>query len=520
MERLFVGGSVDTATGTWLSALEGQTANGPWVTPEQQRLLNVFEKWTTGDAARGASLSASFFHNASFNQTDQPERAIGGVIPNEYAELDPSDQGKTQRLNLIGEWHQVLAQSALKVSGYAFDNRLQLVSNYTHALIDPLHGDQEEQFEHRHSVGGQADYRWSPADSTAEWRLGVQTRHDDIDLGRRPTEDAQALDPLNSLGFFSEDWVHLHSVGAYVAWQQPWSALVHTQVALRDDWFWSTDAGTHAGAPSAHLLQPKATLRVDLGANTQWVSTAGVGFHSNDVRGGGPLLAEQRGADTGLIGRVRDLPIDWSITAFYLHSASSTTYDPDVGQDSAGPASQRVGVETAVHVHGEQWDVEANFSKAHARFLSGYDDGTGHWGEAIPNAPFGVGSFAAHWHRAAWRASLQWRYLGDFPLTSGPCYNQAVRADFAGLTQCAQAPTAAGAVTGHDYQEWSGALERALSPTTSVQLSVFNLFNTHAHAMEYYYVDRLPGEPAVGVADVHVHPLEPLSLRLTFTTHW
>ena len=53
-----------------------------------------------------------------------------------------------------------------------------------------------------------------------------------------------------------------------------------------------------------------------------------------------------------------------------------------------------------------------------------------------------------------------------------------------------------------------------------MQLSVFNLFNTHAHAMEYYYVDRLPGEPAVGVADVHVHPLEPLSLRLTFTTHW
>jgi hypothetical protein len=33
--------------------------------------------------------------------------------------------------------------------------------------------------------------------------------------------------------------------------------------------------------------------------------------------------------------------------------------------------------------------------------------------------------------------------------------------------------------------------------------------------MEYWYVDRLPGEPAVGTSDVHVHPLEPLSIRVT-----
>ena len=32
---------------------------------------------------------------------------------------------------------------------------------------------------------------------------------------------------------------------------------------------------------------------------------------------------------------------------------------------------------------------------------------------------------------------------------------------------------------------------------------------------DYYYVSRLPGEPAAGVADRHFHPLEPLAFRLT-----
>ena len=33
--------------------------------------------------------------------------------------------------------------------------------------------------------------------------------------------------------------------------------------------------------------------------------------------------------------------------------------------------------------------------------------------------------------------------------------------------------------------------------------------------IEYYYISRLPGEPIGGVADSHVHPAEPLAVRLT-----
>jgi len=48
-----------------------------------------------------------------------------------------------------------------------------------------------------------------------------------------------------------------------------------------------------------------------------------------------------------------------------------------------------------------------------------------------------------------------------------------------------------------------------------VQLDVLNLFNAQTNQIEYYYISRLPGEPIDGVADRHVHPAEPLAVRLT-----
>ena len=56
-----------------------------------------------------------------------------------------------------------------------------------------------------------------------------------------------------------------------------------------------------------------------------------------------------------------------------------------------------------------------------------------------------------------------------------------------------------------------------LSPVWKLRLDLFNVFNAKGHAAEYFYTDRLRGEPASGVADIHRHPLEPRSLRLTLT---
>ena len=56
-----------------------------------------------------------------------------------------------------------------------------------------------------------------------------------------------------------------------------------------------------------------------------------------------------------------------------------------------------------------------------------------------------------------------------------------------------------------------------ISPTLQVELQGFNLTNRKVSAIDYYYTSRLPGEPAAGVDDIHFHPIESRSFRVSLT---
>ncbi len=56
-----------------------------------------------------------------------------------------------------------------------------------------------------------------------------------------------------------------------------------------------------------------------------------------------------------------------------------------------------------------------------------------------------------------------------------------------------------------------------IARNTTLRLDVFNLFNRDVNDITYFYQSRLPGEPPEGVADVHFHPGEERSFRLSLT---
>ena len=43
---------------------------------------------------------------------------------------------------------------------------------------------------------------------------------------------------------------------------------------------------------------------------------------------------------------------------------------------------------------------------------------------------------------------------------------------------------------------------------------IFNLLDADVNDIEYFYTSRLPGEPAEGVDDRHIHVADPISGRL------
>jgi outer membrane receptor for ferrienterochelin and colicin len=95
--------------------------------------------------------------------------------------------------------------------------------------------------------------------------------------------------------------------------------------------------------------------------------------------------------------------------------------------------------------------------------------------------------------------------------------NAAAAHDFG--TTCADSPTkgALGQVDGKGFGEWNLDAHYAFSRGCSASAGIYNLFNAHVSAAEFWYVDRLHGEAAAGVADVHEHPLEPIMARFTVT---
>jgi hypothetical protein len=48
-------------------------------------------------------------------------------------------------------------------------------------------------------------------------------------------------------------------------------------------------------------------------------------------------------------------------------------------------------------------------------------------------------------------------------------------------------------------------------------LEAFNLLDREDDDIAYYYASRLPGEPEEGIEDVHFHPMEKPSVRITAT---
>jgi hypothetical protein len=531
-ERLFAGGSTAVGEGNLLGALELQHYDGPWVVPGDQRKVNAVIRYSEGNQHDGYSLTASFYHDLWNAQTDQPERAITEGLISRFGELDPSDQGAAQRANLSWQYFSTVGGGQFTASLYGFNNQVTLFNDFTHFLVDPVNGDQEQQHESRWTGGGAVSYAHNLTLYEFENSLlfGIQARYDDNAVSRLPSKDAEPLPSADSPAGYSErDQIHLGSNAVYAQVTTHWNYWFRTVLGLREDYQHGSDSGTNHGAASSALFQPKGSLIFTPVDTTEFYVSAGRGFHSNDLRGvnqaanlgvpGAALIASETGEEIGVRQQLLGQKVAVTLAVFNLDAKSQTTYNPDVGQDTAGPASRRTGYEINITYQALHWlEFYGSLSQDRARFETPFDDGTGHLGEYLPNAPFATGSFNVYLKNLGpWSAGLEYRYLSSFPLSSGPCANSAVAHDFPGLTSCANAPTPPGQVNGSGYGEWNGDAHYELTGGWSLALGVYNLLNKKANAMEYWYVDRLQGEPAYGVADLHVHPLEPISARFTIT---
>ncbi len=501
--RFLAAASSRLGNGQFLYAVEAQHADGPWVIPDDYRKLNAVLRYSRGGEQGGLSLTAMAY-SGRWHSTDQvPERAVRDGVIDRFGAVDPSDRGRTHRLAVSGEWRRRSASRLTQVKAYAIDYGLDLFSNFTYFLDDPVNGDQFEQKDDRHVLGATVTHRflsrWFGGDT--ESVLGVQGRRDVI-----PTVGLYHTRQTERLATVREDSVDETSGAAFFQTSVQWTATLRTIAGLRGDAYdfdvRSSDPA-NSGRRAAALASPKLSLVLGPWRSTEVYANWGFGFHSNDARGvvqtRDPSTGERvrpvdplvraRGAELGL--RTLAFRRYHSTVALWgLDLASELVFLGDAGTTEPTRPSRRVGIEWSNVFRPRPWlTFDADLAWSRARFRDADPSG-----RRIPGAVAGVLSAGATVQDLGrFSGSLRLRYFGARPLIE----DDTVRSH-ASATLAARGSWRVG--------------EKYL-----VSIDVFNLTNARTSDIDYYYRSRLPGEPMGGVADVHSHPLEPRTIRVALT---
>jgi outer membrane receptor protein involved in Fe transport len=543
-KRIFGMGSTKVGDGTLLAAGEVGTYDGPWVNRDNMQKLNSLLRYTQGTAQDGFSITGMAYSNR-WNSTDQvPQRAITSGQIGLYGEEDPSDGGNTSRFALSARIAGTDDAGSWKANAFIVKSELDLYNNFTYFLSNPTLGDQFHQHDDRIMAGANASrtLNGSFAGRPMETTFGFQSRYDNINLALTDTYQRAFLSNVRS------DKVGEGSVGIYAQNTVRWTDWLRTTLGWRGDFYEATvnsifDAN-NSGNPSAAIGSPKFTMVVGPFNKTEFFFGAGTGMHSNDARGAtiteeptdpvmkvsaSPLLVRTEGGEVGI--RTKLVPgLDSSVSVFILDQDSEIVFNGDSGDTSASRPSRRYGVEWTNTYRPMSWlALDADVAATHARFV-GYDSDQAALyaslagypqaqignapGNYIPNAPAMVASAGITvGEKTGWFGTLRWRYLASSPLTEDDVFRSPATGIF------------------------NGRVGYRLDNGWRIQLDVLNLLNSNANQITYAYGSLIKTDslynlcypastapsaqapPAAvcqnGVMDYVLHPIEPLTVRLT-----
>ena len=492
--------------GTLLYAIDTTYNNGPWTNPEHARRTSGVLRYSQGTPDNSFSVTAMGY-DATWTSTDQiPQRAVDSGLIDRFGAIDPSDGGKTSRYSLSFDARHGSDSGLLKFDAYAVASRLNLYNDFTYFLDDPVHGDQFEQSESRKVFGFDLSQSFFGrlAGLDMENTVGLQARYDRLDPVALYADVARVR-----IATTRTDGVKEASGGLYVENKVKWNDWMRSVVAGRYDAYHfdvASNLTANSGRVSDHIASPKASLILGPWDSTEFFFNYGQGFHSNDARGvtstlspsdGSEIqravpLVKTRGEEVG--ARTEIVPgLQSSLALWRLALASELVFSGDAGDTEVSRASRRQGIELSNHYIASPWLLfDVDFAVSHAKYTQ--HDAIG---DFIPGSVDKVASFGISvMTRGPWFGHVQWRYFGPRPLIE----DNSVRSGSTSLT--------------------SARVGYIVDRNIKVALDVFNLFDRKASDIDYFYASRLPTEAAAGVADIHFHPVEPRTARVSVTARF
>ncbi len=411
--RIVFGVSQKLGTGNLLYGGEAYHDDGPWTHPDNYYKFNGLLTYSQGGDARGFSITARGYHG-NWHSSDQiPVTAV--PLTGYFGALNPTDGGHSQRYSLQAEWHRQTTNSISQIVAYGFYYDLDLFSDFTYYLNDPVKGDQFEQQDRRWVAGLDARHtissRWFGREVTNT--IGLQVRNDWVHNGLFRSQDRVRTDKVDLLAPYPGEpngylpaYADLNKfsdtlVGVYAENRIQWPKKFRSVLGFRGDVAdyvvtsltpdeQGVDFRTaNSNSATKFLTSPSLSLVFGPWSQTDFYAQGGFGFHSNDARGATqtvqpispdnpypntpatpiPPLVQTKGGEVGV--RTSAIPhLQSTLSLWYLHSASELQQDGDTGGTvpSASP-SNRYGVEWAnYYTPTEHLALDLDMADSRAQF--------------------------------------------------------------------------------------------------------------------------------------------------------
>jgi outer membrane receptor protein involved in Fe transport len=475
-----------------LFAAEGYYTNGPYINDNQYVRSNVLGKITTYLTGRDElSIKGTFLYSKWDGSGEIPLRAVNFGTLNRFGAIDPYEGGNTLRTTGQVDYHyDTTTGGQFYIKGYGQYYRLDLFTNFTLFLNDPVNGDGFVQFDRRAIYGGEIGFkqRGDILGMPSIGTVGFQTRIDDVHAKLGTQLRKQVTGTTIDSDAFSASYSPFFKAEVQPL---PW---LRFNGGLRGEMFTfdvsnrcATCLEQSSGQTNSGIILPKMNMILGPWGGTEFFVNYGEGFHSNDarsaVRPGSAPLSRSINYEIG----VRSRPwgpdkLELLATLWRMDLKSELVFIGDEGTTEIRGATRRQGVEVAAR--GQVWGplyVNGSFTWTHAEFRNG---------DAIPLAPeyIAYGAAILKWPQGL-TSQLQATYMGVRPLIE----DRSIKAP-SWIT--------------FDLSERYQVPMRLPHGRVEVFLYVQNLFNTEWEQAIFAFESRLRNEPAA-VNDIHFVPGNP-----------
>jgi len=552
-ERAVFGVSEKVGSGNLLFGGEFYHDDGPWTHADNFYKYNGLLTYSRGDDVNGFSITARAYRGTWSSSDQIPITAV--PLVGFFGALNPTDGGDSDRYSLQAEWHRQNDHSRTQIVGYGFYYYLNLFSDFTYYLNDPVRGDQFEQQDSRFAAGVKVRHTifGDFLGRKMENSIGLDVRNDWVRNGLYRTEnrkrtdknditacddepiDACTANPNLTAVLPADTDVNRFTdtmVGFYVENKIDWAEKFRTVLAFRGDQaFYSVTnltpsytaselpgapvvnfAAANSGRVTQFMPEPKASLIFGPWSKTEFYVQGGFSFHSNDARGAtqtqepispdNPFptatpriqaLIQTKGSEVGV--RTTAAPhLQSTFSLWYLHSQSELLQDGDTGGTVASLSpSNRYGIEWAnYYTPLDHWAFDFDLADSRAFFTEIDPD------DAAPNSPGGKRVPEAVGVVASAGATMHdyKRFSASLRLRAfGPrdLTSDAIYRSHATILLNAE-------VRYRITRNWSFVVE------------ALNLLNRRDHDIDYAYTARITPTADAAFTEVF-HPVEPVQVR-------